>query len=222
MIRVSDKVICTSNFKIELNLFKICSRIHTYPNVPSFISLLLEITCIIFYTQSSFISVFPGADQDNSLPCVGASPKWQFMNTIICFCSCRDDESFCVTTLSVLPKNLAARICGVSAPEKTSYVSCASKKRNKRWSFPHWWLISENTQSRPPKTVWYPASFPRGWPGVKGYSLAVNILKDRRGIKRDTRLLMLGCQWSCRVFVSPFLESALFFVTCIFWCRYSR
>lgn len=116
-------------------------------------------------------------------------------------------------------KKLGSQICGVLEPEKTSYVSCASKKRNKCWSFPHWWLISENTQSGPPKTVWFPASFPRRWPGVKGYSLAVKILKDRREMKR---IAASWCLAVSGVFVPPFLERALLFVTCIFWCRYSR
>lgn len=80
--------------------------------------------------------------------CVGAFPRQLFMNTIICFCSCWNDGSHCVTTLSVLPKNLAARICGVTEPKKTGCVSCASKKRNKCWSFPYRWLISRYSHTQ--------------------------------------------------------------------------
>lgn len=53
-----------------------------------------------------------------------------------------------------------------------------ARKRNKCWSFPHWWLISRythtHTRSRAPKPATFPASFPRGWPEGKGYSLAVD------------------------------------------------
>lgn len=126
------------------------------------------------------------------------------MNTIICFCSCRNDGNHCVTTFSVLPKNLAARICGTSEPKKTGCVSCASEKRNKCWSFPHWWLISRysHTQhSKAPKTATFPASFPRGWPEGKGYSLAVDdgTLMEWKG--EELNLLVPVCQCVSRVVV---------------------
>lgn len=52
------------------------------------------------------------------------------MNTIICFCSCWNDGSHCVTTWSPLPENLPARICGVSEPKKTGWlrVMCQQAK----------------------------------------------------------------------------------------------
>lgn len=58
------------------------------------------------------------------------------MNTIICFCSCRNDGSHCVTTFSAMPENLAPRICGVSEPEKTGCVSCASEEKEQMLELP--------------------------------------------------------------------------------------
>lgn len=70
------------------------------------------------------------------------------MNTTVCFRSCRNDGSCCVTTLRLLPKNLAGRICCTSKPEKTSCVSCASKNRNKRSSFPPRLMTNRHERTR--------------------------------------------------------------------------
>lgn len=133
--------------------------------------------------------------------CVGASPQQLFMNTISFFFprSCWNDGSDCVTTSSVLPENLATRIGGVSEPKKTGCVSCAAceRKRNKCWSVPHWWLISRYRERRAPKTATFPASFPRGWPEGKGYSLAVDGGEPMEWKGEEIGLPLPVCQCCC-------------------------
>lgn len=86
--------------------------------------------------------------------------------------------------------------------------------------------ILTHTQSRAPKTATFPASFPRGWPEGKGYSLAVDGGMPMEWKGEELNLLVPVCQCASWVvvcvgdFVSlpQFLESVLFSITCISLC----
>lgn len=101
----------------------------------------------------------------------------------------------------MLPKNLAARTCGIAKPKKTGCVSCAGKKRNKRWSFPHWWLISRYTHIS--------SLFPTRQARRKGISLAGGWWHAGGVEKREALSLPAPvCQcvgWECPVFLHLYL-----------------
>lgn len=167
-------------------------------------------TSLTWLCNCHFLSMWlKSADKSYTCPafqlvqtaCVGASPQQLFMNTIIFFCSCWNDGSHCVTTSSVLPKNLAARICGVSEPKKTGCVSCAAcKKKEQMLELPPLMTnmqIQRERERRAPKTATFPASFPRGGPEGKGYSLAVDDGELIEWKGEEINLPLPVCQCCC-------------------------
>lgn len=109
-------------------------------------------------------------------------------------------------------------LCVMRQQEKEQMLELPPLMTNKQ--------ILTHTQSRAPKTATFPASFPRGWPEGKGYSLAVDGGTPMEWKGEELNLLVPVCQCASWVvvcvgdFVSlpQFLESVLFSITCISLC----